>query len=176
MTYELEEGPPLCTCGHRKDRHGRENFTRTPYCFDGCDCQGYDDGEAEAAPVIQRFVGVVADNPTGPYVRHADYLSLEEAAEQLRDEVETLEDDLETAQIQLQEQASATKAAEEEWRLAAEQRDALADALRQVANLGGNLPDDSLTGRTGPNDAAHRGLMYTEARRISRDALQKAGR
>lgn len=44
-------------------------------------------------------------------------------------------------------------------------------ALQQIASLGGNLPDDRLTGRTGPNDAAHRGLMYCEARRIALEAL-----
>ena len=44
-------------------------------------------------------------------------------------------------------------------------------ALRSIAALGGNLPDERLTDRTGPNDAAHRGLMYTEARRLARAAL-----
>jgi hypothetical protein len=29
----------------------------------------------------------------------------------------------------------------------------LESALRQIAQLGGNLPDDRLTSRTGPNDA-----------------------
>lgn len=45
-------------------------------------------------------------------------------------------------------------------------------ALQTIAALGGNLPDESLTDRTGPNDAAHRGLMYTEARRLAREALE----
>ena len=43
--------------------------------------------------------------------------------------------------------------------------------LGAIALLGGNLPDDRLTDRTGPNDAAHRGLMYCEARSIARKAL-----
>jgi len=44
--------------------------------------------------------------------------------------------------------------------------------IRAIAALGGNLPDDRLTGRTGPNDAAQRGLMYTEARRLANEALK----
>lgn len=51
----------------------------------------------------------------------------------------------------------------------------LIGALRAIAMLGGNLPDDRLTDRTGPNDAAHRGLMYTQARRYAADMLTKAG-
>src|SRR5271154_264561 len=39
--------------------------------------------------------------------------------------------------------------------------------VRAIASLGGNLPDDRLTSRTGPNDAVSRGLMYTEARRLA---------
>jgi hypothetical protein len=39
--------------------------------------------------------------------------------------------------------------------------------IRAIASLGGNLPDDRLTSRTGPNDAVSRGLMYTEARRLA---------
>jgi hypothetical protein len=42
--------------------------------------------------------------------------------------------------------------------------------VRTIASLGGNLPDDRLTSRTGPNDAVSRGLMYTEARRLAIDA------
>jgi hypothetical protein len=42
--------------------------------------------------------------------------------------------------------------------------------VRAIASLGGNLPDDRLTSRTGPNDAAARGLMYTEARRLANEA------
>ncbi len=40
-------------------------------------------------------------------------------------------------------------------------------ALRVIVELGGNLPDDRLTTRTGPNDAAQRGLMYVHARQIA---------
>jgi len=42
-----------------------------------------------------------------------------------------------------------------------------------IASLGGNLPDERLNDRTGPNDARHRGLMYTEARRLAREAITK---
>ncbi len=41
-----------------------------------------------------------------------------------------------------------------------------------IAEIGGNLPDDRLTTRTGPNDAKQRGLMYCEARRIARELLE----
>jgi hypothetical protein len=37
--------------------------------------------------------------------------------------------------------------------------------LRSIALLGGNLPDERLTDKTGPNDSVARGLMYVEARR-----------
>ena len=37
--------------------------------------------------------------------------------------------------------------------------------LRNIALLGGNLSDERLTNKTGPNDAVARGLMYVEARR-----------
>jgi len=47
--------------------------------------------------------------------------------------------------------------------------------LRYIADLGGNLADEHLTGWTGPNDAAHRGLMYTEARRLAVEALVALG-
>jgi len=43
--------------------------------------------------------------------------------------------------------------------------------LRKIAGLGGNLPDDRLTSKTGANDAVSRGLMYVEARRLAREAL-----
>jgi hypothetical protein len=43
--------------------------------------------------------------------------------------------------------------------------------LRNIALLGGNLPDDRLTDKTGPNDAVARGLMYTEARREALEVL-----
>lgn len=47
-------------------------------------------------------------------------------------------------------------------------------ALKAIAGLGGNLPDERLTGRTGSNDAAQRGLMYTTARQLAWDAIAKA--
>jgi hypothetical protein len=47
----------------------------------------------------------------------------------------------------------------------------LRKALERVASLGGNLPDDRLTSRTGGNDAAARGLMYVNARFIATTAL-----
>lgn len=43
--------------------------------------------------------------------------------------------------------------------------------LRSIALLGGNLPDERLTDRTGPNDAVARGLMYVEARREALSVL-----
>lgn len=43
--------------------------------------------------------------------------------------------------------------------------------LEAIIGLGGNLSDDVLTDRTGPNDAAHRGIMYTTARAIAKEAL-----
>jgi hypothetical protein len=47
----------------------------------------------------------------------------------------------------------------------------LEQTLRNIALLGGNLPDDRLTDKTGPNDAVARGLMYTEARREALEVL-----
>ena len=47
-------------------------------------------------------------------------------------------------------------------------------ALEAISAIAGNLPDDRLTTRTGANDAAARGLMVTEARRIARAAIAKA--
>lgn len=49
----------------------------------------------------------------------------------------------------------------------------LREALTGVSLCGGNLPDDRLTDRTGPNDAASRGMMYCMAREISLKALDK---
>lgn len=46
-------------------------------------------------------------------------------------------------------------------------------ALKAIAQLPGNLPDDTLTDRTGPNDARQRGLMVAEARRIATVATTK---
>ncbi len=50
----------------------------------------------------------------------------------------------------------------------------LLEALETIAELAGNLPDDRLESRTGPNDAAHRGLMVTAARKIARAAIARA--
>ncbi len=57
---EEPEPPPLCVCGHRKDRHGID-VDGKPYCYsaseDGppgaydCDCQRYDDGMEELDPI-----------------------------------------------------------------------------------------------------------------------------
>lgn len=47
-------------------------------------------------------------------------------------------------------------------------------ALEGIASLGGNLSDDVLTERTGPNDAVARGIMYTGARQLAIAALAKA--
>jgi hypothetical protein len=44
-------------------------------------------------------------------------------------------------------------------------------ALRQIALLGGNLPDNRLTNKGGPNDAAHRGEMYVAARKLAMIAI-----
>ena len=49
--------------------------------------------------------------------------------------------------------------------------DKLTATLRVIASLGGNLPDERLTTRTGPNDAVSRGLIYCEARRLANAAL-----
>lgn len=48
----------------------------------------------------------------------------------------------------------------------------LEKALRYIASIGGNLPNEALTTRTGANDAAYRGSMYCEARRAAREALK----
>jgi hypothetical protein len=44
--------------------------------------------------------------------------------------------------------------------------------LKTIAKLGGNLPDDRLTSKTGPNDAVARGLMYVSARELALAALE----
>lgn len=46
--------------------------------------------------------------------------------------------------------------------------------LNAIAALGGNLSDEVLTTRTGPNDAKARGLMYVEARRLALEAKKIA--
>ncbi len=50
----------------------------------------------------------------------------------------------------------------------------LVEALRAISMVAGNLPDERLTDRTGPNDAAHRGLMVVQAREIAKAALKLA--
>jgi hypothetical protein len=49
----------------------------------------------------------------------------------------------------------------------------LVAGLQAIASLGGNLPDNLLTTRTGPNDAAYRGQMYCSARAIAQDAISR---
>lgn len=49
----------------------------------------------------------------------------------------------------------------------------LGAVFRAIVSLGGNLSDEALITRTGPNDAAQRGLMYVEARRIAKDVLDQ---
>lgn len=53
-----------------------------------------------------------------------------------------------------------------------DQAAAMKAALEAISMVGGNLPDDSLTDRTGPNDAAHRGLMVVRAREIAKKTLE----
>lgn len=48
------------------------------------------------------------------------------------------------------------------------------EALRQILEIGGNLPDERLTSPTGPRDAAARGLMYVRARAIALAAIAAA--
>lgn len=49
--------------------------------------------------------------------------------------------------------------------------EALVSALEHITLLGGNLPDDELTRRTGPNDSVARGMKYVAARQIARATL-----
>lgn len=53
---------------------------------------------------------------------------------------------------------------------------AIAQYFQAIASLGGNLPDSRLTDRTGPNDAAQRGLHLCEARRLALEALVLMGK
>lgn len=48
-------------------------------------------------------------------------------------------------------------------------------ALRSIALVAGNLPDDRLTTRTGANDAVGRGLMVVSARAMARQCLKDGG-
>jgi len=43
--------------------------------------------------------------------------------------------------------------------------------LRAAATLGGNLSDEALESRSGPNDSVMRGIMYTGARSILRATI-----
>ena len=45
-------------------------------------------------------------------------------------------------------------------------------ALEAISLIGGNLPDDRLTSKTGANDAVARGIMYTSARGIALSYLE----
>jgi len=63
--------------------------------------------------------------------------------------------------------------AEDNARLMAASPNMLA-ALKSIALIGGNLPDDRLTNATGPKDAELRGGMYVSAREIARAAITKA--
>ncbi len=49
----------------------------------------------------------------------------------------------------------------------------LCDALRAIVARGGNLSDDHLISKTGPNDADARGLMYVDSRRIAQAFLER---
>lgn len=47
--------------------------------------------------------------------------------------------------------------------------------LRAIALQGGNLPDDRLTSKTGPNDAVARGQMYVNCRTLANNLLRRHG-
>jgi hypothetical protein len=49
---------------------------------------------------------------------------------------------------------------------------AAVEALKEISLLGGNLSDEALTSRSGPNDAVARGIMYTGARSIAQSFLK----
>ena len=49
----------------------------------------------------------------------------------------------------------------------------LREALTAITNIAGNLSDDRITDKTGPNDAAQRGLMVVQARNIAHTALNE---
>lgn len=52
-----------------------------------------------------------------------------------------------------------------------EENKKLRDALKQITMIAGNLPDDRITEKTGPNDAVARGIMVISARQIALRAL-----
>ncbi len=55
----------------------------------------------------------------------------------------------------------------------AEKIEKMRAALTAITKVAGNLPDDRITDKTGPNDAAQRGLMVVQARDIARNALNE---
>jgi hypothetical protein len=55
----------------------------------------------------------------------------------------------------------------------AEKIEKLRAALTAITQIAGNLPDDRINDRTGPNDAMMRGQMVCDARRIATDALNE---
>lgn len=54
------------------------------------------------------------------------------------------------------------------------ERQMLLEALRAVALVAGNLPDDTLTEKTGANDSVARGIMVCNARMIANSAIATA--
>jgi hypothetical protein len=59
-----------------------------------------------------------------------------------------------------------------EWQKEQSKISALLSALKAIAMGAGNLPDDRLTSKTGPNDAALRGSMLIRMRQIAIDTIQ----
>ena len=59
-----------------------------------------------------------------------------------------------------------------EWQKEQSKISALLSALKAIAMGAGNLPDDRLTSKTGPNDAALRGSMLIRMRQIAIDTVQ----
>lgn len=49
------------------------------------------------------------------------------------------------------------------------------ETLKSIAALGGNLPDARYESRTGPNDAALRGMLYVGCRTQAINTLNKLG-
>ena len=63
-------------------------------------------------------------------------------------------------------------AAEAYAKIVSSRMDPITDTFKAIAMIGGNLPDDRITHKSGPNDSVHRGLMYVEARRLANAALK----
>lgn len=53
------------------------------------------------------------------------------------------------------------------------QRRSLLNTLKSIAEWPGNLPDDRLTSKTGPNDAALRGSMLVAMRQLAMTEVKK---